>query len=87
MKRLACFLLEGLVEQGPHHVWITLGTFDSAAAAGRSSLHRSHRLRVIETRVIALYRDSGITAASNHRTHFAGTSTATPAGSTGITVA
>jgi hypothetical protein len=86
MKRLACFLLEGLVEQGPHRVWVTLGTFESSHTA-QMAKRRHHSASVIDTRIIALYRDSGVTAGSSHRAHIStGTNTATE-GSTAFTVA
>jgi len=86
MKRLACFLLEGLIEQGPHRVWVTLGTFDSQDAARRATQSACHP-SVVDTRVIALYRDSGVTAASSQRAHFAGAAANQPDNSTGYTVA
>ena len=86
MKRLACFLLEGLVEQGPHRVWVTLGTFESSENA-QVAKRRHHSPSVIDTRVIALYRDSGVTAASSQRAHInTGTSTVSES-STAFTVA
>lgn len=69
MKRLACFLLEGLVEQGPHRVWVTLGTYESFDAARTCQPTEAHGARLVETRVIALYRDSGIAGAAP-RAHF-----------------
>ncbi len=58
MKRLAHFTLEGLIQQGPHQVWVCLGTFATAelaeTATGGASCHRSG---VIETRIMPLYRD------------------------------
>lgn len=86
MKRLACFLLEGLVEQGPHQVWVTLGAFESSDAA-RRAISQNPSTSVIDTRVIALYRDSGITTASNHRTHITSGTSATAHDSAGFTVA
>lgn len=86
MKRLACFLLEGLVEQGPHRVWVTLGTFDSQDAAQHATLS-ARSPSVIDTRVIALYRDSGVTSASSQRAHFSNAAATQPDNSTGYTVA
>lgn len=86
MKRLACFLLEGLVEQGPHRVWVTLGTFDSSDAA-QFAKDREHSPRVIETRIVALYRDSGITAASSRRSHIGAGTNGLPDSSAAFTVA
>lgn len=86
MKRLACFLLEGLVEQGPHRVWVTLGTFDSQDAA-RQATQNNRNPSVVDTRVIALYRDSGVTAASSQRAHFGGATATQPDSSAGYTVA
>lgn len=86
MKRLACFLLEGLVEQGPHRVWVTLGTFETSANANFAKRHYRDR-SVIETRVIALYRDSGVTAASSHRAHIGAGTGAASESSTAFTVA
>lgn len=68
MKRLACFLLEGLVEQGPHRVWVTLGAFETQEAAQRAK-GLDGSLSVVDTRVIALYRDSGVTTALTRRAH------------------
>lgn len=87
MKRLACFLLEGLIEQGPHRVWVTLGTFESSDSA-QMAKQRHHSPSVIDTRVIALYRDSGVTAASSHRrAHFSAGTSAVSESSTAFTVA
>lgn len=60
MRRLACYVLEGLMRQGPHQVWITLGSFPSfelADAATRTAL--LHRPGIGETRILPLFRDSG----------------------------
>ncbi len=62
MKRLAHFTLEGLMQQGPHNVWIPLGTFASAELASQAQGNTT-RDDIVQTRVMALYRDSGDTHA------------------------
>lgn len=58
MRRFAHFTLEGLFQQGPHRVWIPLGTFATAELAA-SAVRDGSGMRpgVVETRIIPLYRD------------------------------
>ena len=58
MKRLTCYLLEGLRRQGPHQVWITIGAFNSLEAAEIAATQPTG-WDVAETRILPLYRDSG----------------------------
>lgn len=63
MKRLAFFALEGLLQQGPHQVWVTLGAFPTEASAQAAAVPRARsRQGVVATRVLPLYRDSDPTA-------------------------
>lgn len=58
MKRLTCYLLEGLRRQGPHQVWITIGAFNTLEAAQLAATTPTG-WDVAETRILPLYRDSG----------------------------
>ena len=69
MKRLTCYLLEGLRRQGPHQVWITIGAFNSLQAAEEAAAQPTG-WDVAETRVLPLYRDSG-SVPQPHSTSFA----------------
>ncbi len=84
MKQLAYFCLEGLRTQGPHRVWITLGIFPSQALADGAAVDPTiFKPDVIQTRIIAVYRDSGHTGlAMNHSTK-----TAQPESANSVTVA
>ncbi len=60
MKRLAHFTLEGLLQQGPHQVWITLGQFASECSALQAAGDLVNvKPGVTETRVLPLYMDDG----------------------------
>jgi hypothetical protein len=77
VKRLAHFQLEGLLQQGANHVWVTLGTFATAEMArGAAAASMSARPGIVETRILPLFRDSGHTVialkphtATTPRTH------------------
>lgn len=59
MKRLAFYSLEGLVRQGAHEVWIPLGAYSTMSQA-RASTGAGKRSDIVDTRVIAHYRDSSL---------------------------
>ncbi len=66
MKRLAFFTLEGLLEQGPHEVWVTLGTFPTAEAARHAQATQPiTRPGISKKRVVPLFRISEEPAASD----------------------
>ena len=59
MKQLVCYTVEGLLRQGPHQVWITLGTYRTAelAQAAQRGLDGN---RVIETRILPYFRSTDV---------------------------
>lgn len=61
MKRFAYFTLEGLLEQGPHRVWITLGRYASEQLASQAAANETGiNPGITDTRILPLYRDDGI---------------------------
>lgn len=59
MKRLSSYVVEGLRQQGPHCVWITLGHHPSEADAQmHAAMSSPECVDIIETRVVALFRDT-----------------------------
>lgn len=67
MKQLAYFCLEGLRTQGPHQVWVTLGMFPKYELAEHAIFDPAvFKPDVAQTRVIAVYRDSGHTGVASH---------------------
>lgn len=57
MKTFAHYSLEGLLRQGPHEVWITLGTYDSADQVERAAEDSRSGDEIVATRVLSCYRD------------------------------
>ena len=58
MKSLVHYELEGLLQQGPHAVWIRLGCFDSFEAAQAAASRPFRGRPVVDSRVTPLFRDA-----------------------------
>ncbi|MEQ8787555.1 MAG: hypothetical protein RIC55_14725 [Pirellulaceae bacterium] len=60
MKRFDHYALEGLLRQGPHEVWVTLGRYNSTNQV-EEVVKRSDVLRrndIVATRVLPCYRST-----------------------------
>jgi hypothetical protein len=63
-KRFAHYSLEGLLRQGPHEVWVTLGRFDTAEQV--EEIVRRRRDGIVATRVLPCYRQTPENASGQH---------------------
>jgi hypothetical protein len=70
MKKFDHFALEGLLRQGPHEVWVTLGRYETThqvqEGARRSDLLR--RPDIVATRVLPCYRTTTLDRSSGNFT-------------------
>jgi hypothetical protein len=57
-KRFAHYSLEGLLRQGPHEVWVTLGRYTTVEQAEEVVRKRAAREGIVATRVLPCYRQT-----------------------------
>jgi hypothetical protein len=55
MKQLVCYTVEGLMCQGPHQVWVTLGSYRTAEQA-QAAQRIVGADKVRETRILPYFR-------------------------------
>ena len=57
-KRFAHYCLEGLVRQGHHEVWVTLGRYDTAEQVEEIVRRKPSRDGIVATRVLPCFRQT-----------------------------